>query len=64
MIGKAMATQAQIDCIQELIQKTKTDLDWFCFDGLTRHQAQDMIDRLRDAYEWEHGVKPRLLQED
>ena len=62
MIGKVMATQAQIDCIKELIQETQTDLDWFVFDNLTRHQAQDMIERLRDIYRKEHGQEPRLLE--
>lgn len=62
MQDRKLATQAQIDCIQELIQKTQTDFDWFCFDGLTRHQAQDIIERLKEAYEEEHGTAPRLLE--
>ena len=62
MRDRKLATAAQIDCIQELIQKTHTDLDWFCFDGLTRHQAQDIIERLKEAYEIEHGTAPRLLE--
>ena len=62
MQDRTKPTQAQIDCIQELIQKTQTDFDWFCFDGLTRHQAQDMIERLRDTYRKMYGEDPVLLE--
>lgn len=50
------ATAAQIDYIRWLIQKTKSDPDWYDLEHMTRRQAQSVIQVLGegiDAREWE-----------
>ena len=49
-------TKAQLDYARWLIQKTKSDPDWYALETMTRRQAQDAIDRLSvdvDVSEWE-----------
>ena len=49
MQDRTKATAAQIEQCVELMNKTKTDLDWLDLDKMSRGQMQRLIDKLKDV---------------
>ena len=41
-------TMAQIETIYELIRETKSDVEWYAPERMTRGQMARLIDKLRD----------------
>lgn len=56
---KRPPTMAQIEFVYELIRETKSDVEWYTPERMTRGQVARLIDRLRD--ELERGKNERVL---
>lgn len=41
-------TRCQVETVYELIRETKSDVDWYAPERMTRGQVARLIDRLRD----------------
>lgn len=50
-------TRVQIETVYELIRETKSDVDWYAPERMTRGQVARLIDRLRD--ELQKGAEER-----
>lgn len=56
MEDRKKPTKAQLDLVRWLVQETKSDLNLYVLENMTRRQVQDVIDKLSvgiDVSKWE-----------